>query len=128
MRTVGINTASGVVSFHAANFMRPFDFHLRARVVFGNGSVARLGTIAQELGFRRTLLVADRGLGFTGHVDRAAEALREAQVVPFVFSDFDANPDSTMVEAGRDQAVRSEVDSIVALGGGSSLDCAKGIN
>lgn len=108
--------------------MRPFDFHLRTRVVFGNGSLARLGEIAQELGFRRTLLVADRGIGSTGHVDRAAALLRGARIATFVFSDFDANPDTAMVDAGSTHAARSEVDSIVAIGGGSSLDCAKGIN
>ena len=47
---------------------------------------------------------------------------------PFTFHDFDANPDSRMVEAGRAVAASCRVDSIVALGGGSSLDCAKGIN
>ena len=41
---------------------------------------------------------------------------------------FDANPDSRMVEAGRVAAASRAIDSIVALGGGSSLDCAKGIN
>src|SRR6185436_2630017 len=44
------------------------------------------------------------------------------------FHEFDANPDSAMVEAGRRVAAEAAVDSIVALGGGSSLDCAKGIN
>jgi alcohol dehydrogenase len=46
----------------------------------------------------------------------------------FPFHAFDANPDTAMVEAGRRVAASAGVDSIVALGGGSSLDCAKGIN
>src|SRR6185295_11365641 len=75
--------------------MRPFDFHLRTRVVFGGGSVARVGELARELGFTRTLLVADRGVLAEGYVEHAAACA---------------------------------IDSIVALGGGSSLDCAKGIN
>ena len=48
--------------------------------------------------------------------------------MPFFFHDFDANPDTEMVEAGARYAADGRVDAIVALGGGSSLDCAKGIN
>ena len=108
--------------------MRPFDFQLRTRVVFGEGALARLGDLARELSFTRTLIVADRGIVAAGHVDRAAASLHAAGIAPAFFHDFDANPDSRMVEAGRAQAAASAIDSIVAIGGGSSLDCAKGIN
>jgi alcohol dehydrogenase len=106
----------------------PFEFTPRTRIVFGAGALARLGELAAELAFRRTLIVADRGLASTGHVARAARALVGAGIEVSVFDDFDANPDSRMVEAGRTAASRAGIDSLVALGGGSSLDCAKGIN
>src|SRR4029453_8401111 len=48
------------------------------------------------------------------------------EVIPF--HDFDINPDTAMTEAGRAFAARQSIDSIVGLGGGSSMDCAKGIN
>ena len=105
-----------------------FDFTPRTRLVFGAGALARVGEIAAELGFTRTLVVADRGLAATGHVGRAAELLIQAGIRPTFFHDFDSNPDTQMVEAGRRVAEQAAVDSIVALGGGSSLDCAKGIN
>jgi alcohol dehydrogenase class IV len=108
--------------------MRPFDFQLRTRVVFGDGAFERLGDVARELSFTRTLIVADRGIVAAGHVERAAALLASAGVRPFFFHDFEPNPDSRMVEAGRASAADAGADSIVALGGGSSLDCAKGIN
>jgi alcohol dehydrogenase len=108
--------------------MSTFDFHLRTRVVFGNGALARLTDLARELAFTRTLIVADRGIVATGVVDRAAVLVQDAGATPSFFHDFGANPDSSMVEAGRVHAAAGRVDSIVALGGGSSLDCAKGIN
>ncbi len=108
--------------------MRPFDFQSHTRVVFGEGVFSRLGELARELAFTRTLVVSDRGIVAAGLVGRAAVALRDAGIEPFFFHDFDANPDTAMVEAGRVQAAASGVDSLVALGGGSSLDCAKGIN
>jgi alcohol dehydrogenase len=108
--------------------MQAFDFQIRTRVVFGEGSLSRLGSLADELSFTRTLIVADPGIVAAGIVAPAAEALRDAGVTPFIFTEFGPNPDTAMVEAGRAQASGWAIDSIVALGGGSSLDCAKGIN
>jgi len=104
-----------------------FDFTLRTRLVFGPGSLARLGELARELGFRRPLLVADPGLVATGHVARARQALESAGLAVETFHAFDSNPDSAMVAAGAVVARASGADSLVGLGGGSSLDCAKGI-
>ena len=108
--------------------MIPFDFQPRTRVVFGSGSLSRLGELARELGCSRVLLVADPGIVAAGHVARADASLRNAAIGTMLFDAFDANPDSAMVAAGAARAAASGVDSIVALGGGSSLDCAKGIN
>jgi alcohol dehydrogenase len=108
--------------------MRPFDFYLRTRVVFGEGTFQRLGDLARELGFTKALIVSDPGIMATGLVGKAFEMLRDAGIESTAFHEFDANPDGAMVEAGRAVAARAGVDGIVALGGGSSLDCAKGIN
>jgi alcohol dehydrogenase len=108
--------------------MTPFDFTLRTRVVFGDGIFDQLGMLGAELRLARALIVADKGIVATGLVDRAAKLLDAAGVVPFFFHEFGANPDTDMVEAGREYAAGGRIDGIVALGGGSSLDCAKGIN
>ena len=108
--------------------MQSFDFQTRTRLVFGAGSIRRLGELALELGFRRTLLVADRGLVASGHVDEALEPLNQKGIEVIRFHDFDVNPDTAIIEAGCDFARPLKLDSIIGLGGGSSLDCAKGIN
>jgi alcohol dehydrogenase len=107
--------------------MQPFEFHARTRVVFGPGEISRVGTLAAELG-RRALLVADPGIAAAGHSMRVRGALEAAGIEVVVFHDFGENPDSVMVARGRDVAAPHGVDLIVAVGGGSSLDCAKGIN
>jgi alcohol dehydrogenase len=56
------------------------------------------------------------------------DQLLKAGVEAFAFSEFEPNPDSTMVEGGRVFAAACDVDSIIGIGGGSSLDCAKAIN
>src|SRR5687768_8532931 len=108
--------------------MDSFDFQLQTRLIFGAGSIERLGELARELGFRRTLLVADHGLVASGHVDEALTPLRLSGIEVARFHDFEVNPDTRMIEAGRDFAAPLKIDSIIGLGGGSSLDCAKGIN
>lgn len=108
--------------------MQPFDFYPRTRLIFGAGSFERLGALASELGFRRTLLVADRGILACGYVDRASKLLAASGVAVFTFHDFDSNPDTVMTDAGRDFAAPLEIDSIIGLGGGSSMDTAKAIN
>src|SRR6266511_1446083 len=108
--------------------MHTFDYQPQTRVVFGPGAIIRLGELAHELNFRKTLLVADRGLVKSGHVAEALTPLRESGIEVVEFHEFDVNPDTRMVEAGRGFAARLNIDSVIALGGGSSLDCAKGIN
>jgi alcohol dehydrogenase len=108
--------------------MRSFDFQNHTRVIFGDGEFKRLGELARELGFRRSLLVADGGMVACGYVREAERLLAAADIETFTFHDFDVNPDSRMVEVGREFAAPLAVDSIIGLGGGSSLDCAKAIN
>jgi alcohol dehydrogenase len=108
--------------------MKSFDFQPRTRVIFGAGVINELGKLATELGFRRTLLVADRGLVASGHVDEALAPLRAVGVEVIRFHDFEANPDTRMIETGEAFVAGQQIDSIIGLGGGSSMDCAKGIN
>ena len=105
-----------------------FEFHARTRAVFGDGSLDRLGELACELGFTRTLVVSDHGVEQAGYVARAMRSLDAAGIAARAFLEFDCNPDTAMVERGRAAAADFECDSIVGLGGGSSMDCAKGIN
>ncbi|MEQ1909064.1 MAG: iron-containing alcohol dehydrogenase [Vicinamibacterales bacterium] len=108
--------------------MTSIDYTPRTRLIVRNGGLSQLGAVARELGFARTLLVADLGIVRLGLVDRACEVLAASGIDVVTFHDFDANPDTAMVERGRLVASGAAIDSMIALGGGSSLDCAKGIN
>jgi alcohol dehydrogenase len=105
-----------------------FDYHPLTRVVFGPGSLARLGELVHDLGGRRGLLVTDPGLEEAGHPQRALASLCDAAVETFVFDGVEENPSDRHVEAGLAAARRHRIDFLVAVGGGSAMDCAKGIN
>jgi alcohol dehydrogenase len=108
--------------------MVPFDFQVRTRTIFGRQTAERAGSLARELGFQRTLVVADQGIVAAGHAAAIERSLHAASLTVVRYSAFGENPDSDMVAAGAHFAVPHRIDSIVAIGGGSSLDCAKGVN
>ena len=88
--------------------LSPFEFQSAARVLFGLNTIGRLGQVSVELGFNRSLLVADHGLQSSGHVDEALDSLRAAGVEAVPFHDFDVNPDASMVERGRQFAAEQQ--------------------
>lgn len=114
--------ASPLASLHS------FEFQAATRLVVGAGALARVGDIARRLGGTRALLVSDPGLVATGFPTRAEELLTAANIACRLFQDFGENPSTDHVAAGVAVAAEFRPDLIVALGGGSSMDCAKGIN
>lgn len=105
-----------------------FDYAPRTRIIFGGGTLDRLGELSAELGAQRVLLVTDKGLAEAGHEARAMTSLENARIQVTIFDDVHANPTTKDVERGLQVAQNHQIDLIVGLGGGSSMDCAKGIN
>ncbi len=105
-----------------------FEYRSPTRAVFGPGKMAELGNHAKQLGGTRALLVTDPGLEKAGHPQKAVSVLEEAGLTVFVFDDVEENPSSIHVQRGVDYASPLDIDLIVAVGGGSAMDCAKGIN
>jgi len=105
-----------------------FDYQPLTRVVFGAGAVRQLGSVATELGGRRVLIVSDAHLVAAGHVDRAAESLRATGLDSVLFDGAEENPTTETVDRCTAFARAEKIDLIVGLGGGSSMDCAKGCN
>jgi alcohol dehydrogenase class IV len=108
--------------------MIPFDYQPRTRIVFGPEKLDSLGALAGELGTRRVLLVSDPGIVAVGHAERGLASLRKAGIECQLFDGVEENPTTANVEAGVAMARRYDPELLVGLGGGSSMDCAKGIN
>jgi alcohol dehydrogenase len=108
--------------------MTPFDYYPRTRIVFGPGKVESLGELAGELGARRVVVVSDPGIVAAGHAAKGIAALERADIDVRLFDGVGENPTTEHVADGLKIAKRFEPELIVGLGGGSSMDCAKGIN
>src|SRR4051812_15975090 len=98
------------------------------RVVFQAGALDRLGEFARAEGASRVLLVSDHGIRDAGHEERAVRSLYRAGLPVRVFDEVGENPTTVHVGKGLQVALAFRPDLIVGLGGGSSMDCAKGIN
>jgi alcohol dehydrogenase len=113
---------------HESPMLSDFDSTPRTRLVFGCGVLSRLGALARELGASRALLVTDRGLVVAGHAARAEAALTGAGIPVVRFDEVRENPTTLDVARCLEVAQAGQVDVIVGLGGGSSMDTAKGAN
>jgi alcohol dehydrogenase len=102
---------------------------LPTRIVFGAGRLPELGELARSLGeISRVLVVSDPGVVAAGHTLRGIESLHAAGLATRLFDGLQENPTTAHVEAGLAVAQDFSPDAIIGLGGGSSMDCAKGIN
>ncbi|WP_425458410.1 iron-containing alcohol dehydrogenase [Amycolatopsis rhizosphaerae] len=96
-------------------------------IVFGPGALAELGHCALRVGARRPFLVTDPGLLEAGWADEAAGHLRLAGIRPVVWDAVTPNPKDHEVEAAYERYVETTADVIIAVGGGSVIDAAKGV-
>src|ERR1035437_8447799 len=108
--------------------LTPLDYQPRTRVVFGVNSIERVGELAKSLGATRALLVTDPGIVSAGHAGRVQALLEAAGITVTCFDQARENPTTRCVERCVEVARGAAIDAIVGLGGGSSVDTAKGCN
>lgn len=95
--------------------------------IFGIGARHRVGFYALNMQARRVLVVTDPGVTAAGWLAELIENLDESGIPSVVFNAVTPNPKDTEVMAGAAHYRDEGCDVIVALGGGSVIDCAKGI-
>ena len=105
-----------------------FDHEPRVRIVFGPGCSMRTGQLARDYGAKRVLLVTDPGIVAAGHAGRIQGYLEAAGLDVFIFDHADQNPTTRTVDCCLEVARKGNIDFIIAVGGGSAMDTAKGCN
>jgi len=114
---------------HGIVALPAFDFQHRTRLIYGPGTLeSQLVSAVRELSCGTALLVTDAGLRQAGHATRAEKLLRDAGLQCHVYDDVHENPTSDDVDACTSFAKARGVEVLIGLGGGSSMDCAKGAN
>ncbi|MBD3676763.1 MAG: iron-containing alcohol dehydrogenase [Planctomycetaceae bacterium] len=105
-----------------------FDYQPKTRLIYGAGTLGLIGKISHEVGGTNALIVTDKGLRATGQVDHARELIEDRGISVTIFDEVRPNPTTDDVDKGLALAHEIGIDQIIGFGGGSSLDCAKGIN
>ena len=95
---------------------------------FGPGARKELPTVIASRGWKKALVVTDKGLMKFGVAKMVLDVLDEANIAYEVFDDVKPNPTVSNVTAGIEACKNAEADFIIAIGGGSSMDTAKMVN
>lgn len=101
--------------------------HVAPEFVFGNGALTLVSQYAMNFGGRKALVVTDEGVRRAGWTGQVEEELQQAGIPYAIFDQLHANPKDYEVMAGAEFYLREKCDLIIAVGGGSPMDCAKGI-
>jgi alcohol dehydrogenase class IV len=94
----------------------------------GGGALAELPALMARLGLKHPLVVTDPYIARCGILDRATGLLDKAQIPFTVFSDTVSDPTTEVIDTGVAILRDGDFDSLVAIGGGSSIDTAKGMS
>jgi 4-hydroxybutyrate dehydrogenase len=101
-----------------------FIYYL-THIQFDHGAIATLKSECERVGISRPMIVTDKGVRAAGIVDKTITAL-DAQPAA-IFDDVPSNPTETAVQAGSLAYRAAQCDGVIAVGGGSAIDCAKAI-
>lgn len=104
-----------------------FEFVLPTRIVYGSGVSKNLANELAGFGKKHPLIITDKGLIKAGIVEKVLHGLKEAGIAFDIFGEIEPNPRDSTVHRGYDFAKAKGSDSLVAIGGGSSMDTAKAI-
>ncbi len=96
-------------------------------LIFGSGALHLAGRYARNFGARKVLVVTDSGVVRAGWTEQVTKSLESAEIPYTVFSAVSPNPRSEEVMEGTEVYLSQHCNVIVAVGGGSPMDCAKGI-
>ncbi len=94
---------------------------------FGAGAVSQLPEVIVGLNKKKVFIVTDPGVAAAGVLAKVEAILKSAGLETASYTDIKPNPTTTLIDAAAKVGVTFGADCIVALGGGSSLDSAKGI-
>ena len=103
-------------------------FVLNETSYFGKGAREELAVEINKRGFKKVLVVTDKALLEVGVTEKVTKVLEDAEIEYTVFSDLKANPTIKNVMDGVKACKKFKADVIVAVGGGSAIDTAKGVS
>lgn len=103
-----------------------FNFKLPTEIEFGPGSIKKLGEKVRGFNAQKSMIVTDQGIVNAGILEKVSEQLSRANLPYVVFDEVESDPSTKTIEKIASQAKEENVDILIAIGGGSPIDAAKG--
>ncbi len=116
------------MTIRTRNRIATFNFTVPTIVKFGCGISEEIGEITKELGVEKVLCIYDEGIKSSGISNQIIKHLLQEELKVVTFEKVSANPTDSIVAEAAEFASKNEVEAIIAIGGGSSIDCAKAVN
>ena len=110
------------------DIMKTFGFTLPTRIEYGVGCISRIAGELSLLSSKKPLIVTDKGIVSSGLLKKVTKPLDDAGITYDIFDDIAPNPRDENVHAGAAFARKIKSDCLVAVGGGSPIDCAKSMS
>ena len=105
-----------------------YDFCCRVKTISGENAMEKIPGLLEGLGARRPMIVTDRGVESAGLIDTVREAIGDGLDIGALYADIPVDSDYRVVDDAAAVYRNNACDSIIAVGGGSVIDTAKGIN
>jgi alcohol dehydrogenase class IV len=105
-----------------------FEFFVGTKIVFGKNASHQVGAELASRGFRKTMIVTDKGITNAGLLENIIKSIQDQNIGYVVFDEVPPNPPIATVVKGLEIFRSNECDSFVAVGGGSSMDACKSIS
>ena len=104
-----------------------FSYFLPVNIIFGSGKVKEAGSVSSAYGKKALIVTGKSSAKKSGVYDKVNDSLKAAGMETVLFDKVSQNPLTTTAEEGAELAKANGCDVVVAIGGGSIMDCAKGI-
>ncbi|MFJ8265595.1 iron-containing alcohol dehydrogenase [Peribacillus asahii] len=104
-----------------------YKYFMPTRVECGNGISEKTGELVKELGVTRVLIITDKGVRAANLLDGIEKSLLDVNVDYEIYDEVEPNPSAETIHRGVDYLKQHKSDAVLAVGGGSSIDTAKGI-
>lgn len=106
----------------------PFDYILPTAIRYGEGISSAIADELAGAGIHSVLLITDPGIKQQSFAAEIVENITRRHIIVYIFDQVETNPKDYNVQAAAEQAVTLKVDALVAMGGGSPIDCAKAVS
>ncbi|WP_083392193.1 iron-containing alcohol dehydrogenase [Bacillus sp. MUM 13] len=107
--------------------LMPFTYFMPTRVECGNGISGKTGELIKDLGVSSVLIVTDKGVRAAGLLQGIEKSLSSANLYFEIYDEVEPNPSVETIQRGTVYLRQKKIEAVLAVGGGSSIDTAKGI-